>query len=343
MTLTQDTMPRDVTSLIPHGFRAWYQPVFTVLFLLGLGAALFYGVDAAALLRAFDHFSYGSLWWILAVAVVSLLVKSLRWHVLVARLVDGIPVRASVASYVGGQALVLLPGGFALRLWLLNRALGRSSQAGAAVLMQEFEELLSLMVLAAFALCAWEGNVAPLGAVLVVVACLAVVVTNDRLARACLRCAAPIRQLDGVVARLRHFRQQTRRLLNPKTMASSMALSLIGNLAGPVVLLLVWHGFGIQSSGISQASLVFSFSTLAGAVSPLPGGMGIAEIGLAGLMCGVLGSAVTANSAMAMGLVFRACTFLFSVALGLVTLVTLYAWSVVTLRSLQSRRVTTAA
>jgi uncharacterized protein (TIRG00374 family) len=80
---------------------------------------------------------------------------------------------------------------------------------------------------------------------------------------------------------------------------------------------LVLRGLGVPAGWdtLSKAVFILSFSTVIGAVSTLPGGLGAAEISIAGMLGLLL--TLPAGTAAAATLLIRFCTLWFGVALGL--------------------------
>ena len=71
---------------------------------------------------------------------------------------------------------------------------------------------------------------------------------------------------------------------------------------------------------LEEATFIFSFSTLAGAVSMLPGGLAATEGSMVALLQGGFALAPTPEAAAAVTLVIRACTLWFAVLLGAMAL-----------------------
>ena len=71
-------------------------------------------------------------------------------------------------------------------------------------------------------------------------------------------------------------------------------------------------GFG-AALPVLQATSIYGFSSVAGALSMLPGGLGVMEGSLAGLL---RGSGVARPEAVGATLIIRACTLWFAVAVG---------------------------
>ncbi|CUS88292.1 flippase-like domain-containing protein [Candidatus Kryptobacter tengchongensis] len=68
---------------------------------------------------------------------------------------------------------------------------------------------------------------------------------------------------------------------------------------------------------LNLATFIYSFSTLAGAISMLPGGLGFTEGSMSGLL---IFNKIPKNTAVAITIIIRFATLWFAVALGLIAL-----------------------
>jgi uncharacterized protein (TIRG00374 family) len=82
----------------------------------------------------------------------------------------------------------------------------------------------------------------------------------------------------------------------------------------------VVHGFSGASVNLQAATFIYASMTVAGALSFLPGGLGITEAGML-LMLGELGHGAGRGVAAAATFVTRLCTLWFAVVVGLIALV----------------------
>ena len=116
---------------------------------------------------------------------------------------------------------------------------------------------------------------------------------------------------------LREFYEGTYVLFRPKATVMAVSLGTVAWLGEGLAMYLVLLGLGI-SPGIQTAAIaifVLSFSTVIGAVSALPGGLGAAEVSITGLLALLL--QLPTSTATAATLIIRFGTLWFGVALGL--------------------------
>jgi len=72
-----------------------------------------------------------------------------------------------------------------------------------------------------------------------------------------------------------------------------------------------------SSASLLSSTFVFSFSSLAGAISMIPGGLGVAELSFAGLL---MLAGISRGIAAGATVIIRFCTLWFGVLVGLITL-----------------------
>ena len=116
---------------------------------------------------------------------------------------------------------------------------------------------------------------------------------------------------------LREFYEGSYALFRPRALLTAVGLGTISWLGEGIGFYLVLVGLGIAPgwSTLSIAVFVLAFSTVIGAVSALPGGLGASEASIAGMLVLLLG--LHRDTAAAATLIIRFATLWFAVALGL--------------------------
>ncbi|MEE9285952.1 MAG: lysylphosphatidylglycerol synthase transmembrane domain-containing protein [Dehalococcoidia bacterium] len=119
------------------------------------------------------------------------------------------------------------------------------------------------------------------------------------------------------------FYQSAFILLSPKPLLIAIAIGFVSWLGEGVALYYVLLGLGAENGWelVIKGAFILSITTLAGALFLAPGGLGVAEGGIAGLTQ-VL-TTLPREAAAAGALLIRLCTLWFGVALGIVALVAL--------------------
>jgi len=107
-------------------------------------------------------------------------------------------------------------------------------------------------------------------------------------------------------------------LLKPKLYAKSLGFSVTAWLLESLAVFLVFLGFEIDLS-LPSVILIFTVSSIIGGLSMLPGGIGLTEGGMVGLL---LLEGIDYTSAVSVVIMVRIVTLWYSVILGLIVLKT---------------------
>lgn len=302
-----------------------FRPRGLLLFLIA-AVLVFAVVSVASDVRAVGDRLGGFAWWAFAaalgLAVVNYLLRGVRWHLLLANRGIAVPRDDSAIVFVAGFALAITPGkvGELVKSYLL-RSLHQVPVARSApvVIAERVADLLALLVLAVI-------GVALYGVALELVVAAAAVVGLGMLVLAWPALAHRLGELATAPRRLARFRPRVRELVDgltalsrPGVMVWSTALSLAAWLAECVGFALIVDAFPGTSVPFGLAMLIYAATTIAGALSFLPGGLGVTEGAMALML--VQGShGVDAATAAAATILTRLATLWFAVGLGVVAM-----------------------
>ncbi len=275
------------------------------------------GPEVADALRGFEPLT---LQWMLLLGAASFVVRAVRWGALMR--VAGYPVRTTEALYlhISGQAMGVTPGrvGEIVKPWLARESAGMPMTRGVTLVFAErVADLIAVCVLAL-------GGLSALGGTTWVLATgIAVVVVGTALAGS--------GWFHGLALRAVRSRERARkREASAETIVNTLASALhLRVLAWSVpASVLAWglegvgfalclRAFGFDTLGMLAGISVYAVATIAGAFSFLPGGIGLTEASMAGVLVAA-GMPVAAASGAT--LIARVATLWWSVALGWVML-----------------------
>jgi uncharacterized protein (TIRG00374 family) len=288
------------------------------------GLALFADVrKVAAEITAF-HWPYAPL--ILGLTLFNYALRFLKWHYYI-RLIGARNIRwtDSLRLFVGGFPLALSPGKIAepMKAVWLRQYTGVPVARGIPVVAAErISDGLAVLLLSTLGVIAypqyWPGFVVVLAGLLGVI-----VVSQIRpLALWAIGLGEHLPLVSRVSHHLHEFYEGMYQLFGAKTMLIAVGLGMVSWLGEGIGFYFVLRGLGLPPSVqmLSVAVFVLSFSTIVGAVSSLPGGLGAAEVSIAGML------ALTLNTPQAIAasatLLIRFFTLWFGVALGMIVLFT---------------------
>jgi uncharacterized protein (TIRG00374 family) len=223
--------------------------------------------------------------------------------------------------FVAGFPLAVTPGkvGEALKgVWLNRRTDLPVGQGVSVVLAERISDGLAVLGLSTLGVIAypryWPGFAIVLAGLLGVV-----VFSQIRpLAMWALDLGDRAPLLRRFMGGIRDFYEGSFALFRPGVTLGAVALGMISWLGEGIGLYLILLGLGVPASSeaLAMAVFVLSFSTVIGAVSALPGGLGASEASIAGmlsLIAGLSGSVATSAT-----LLIRLATLWFAVFLGLI-------------------------
>ncbi|HXZ56334.1 MAG TPA: lysylphosphatidylglycerol synthase transmembrane domain-containing protein [Gaiellaceae bacterium] len=237
----------------------------------------------------------------LALTALNYLIRFGRWHVYLGRLGISVPLGRSFSIFVAGLTMTITPGklGEVLKCGLLRRGFGVPVRRSAPVVLAERVTDASGVVVLAVIAGARTDHWVLLVIALTGVAAIVAVVHSPLLGRFAAFGEAP---------------EAARKLLGGGLLAGMTAVSAASWFCECLAAYVCVRGLHLGLS-LADTVVVFSVGSLAGALSFLPGGLGVAEASMTGLIR-ALGDVSKAGAAAATVLI-RLATLWFAVALGL--------------------------
>ncbi len=240
----------------------------------------------------------------LALTALNYLIRFGRWELYLRRVGIVVPTGRSLAVFVAGLTMTITPGkaGEVLKCGLLRRSFDVPVRRSAPVVLAErVTDATGVVVLAVIAGARtdrWPLLVLALAGV----AAIVFVVHSPLLGRFAALGEAPV---------------AARQLLGARLLVAMTALSAVSWFFECLAAYVCVRGLDLDLS-LADTVVVFSLGSLAGALSFLPGGLGVAEASMTGLIR-ALGD-TTKVAAAAGTVLIRLATLWFAVALGLVGL-----------------------
>lgn len=282
-----------------------------------VGLALF--ADASRIAGRLAEISLRALAAVLGLSLVNYLLRFVRWELYLRHLGVRLRLVDSARVLLVGFVLSVTPGkaGELGKAWLVRElGGGPAMRAVPAVLAERVTDLLGVVLLVALGALAVPGGAWLAAGGLAVAALTTVLVGWRRGARAVLAAGSRLRWIGGHVHHLEELYERMRSLLTARMLLAGLALSLLAWGAEGVGLYVVLRSY-TADPGVLRSVFEYAVSTLAGAVSMLPGGLLAAEGSLAALLdVRGLEPAVAASATV----IIRAATLWFAVGLGLLAL-----------------------
>ena len=302
--------------------------VGAALVALVLSALSLFG-DVRHLSRALTDFAWPLAAPVLGLTVAGYVVRFARWQLYLRCL--GVPPLGTATSalvFGSGFSMAVTPGkmGEVIKAVLLRRLtstpVGRTT---AIVVAERITDVLGMLVLASIGLVSF-----PYGRPFIALAAAVTLVLVLLLRRPALLASwtRGLERLPGVGRKVHHATPLLRasgELLGPRPLAVGLGLGVVAWGCECIAFAIVLAGLGVPFSGhlVLAATFVLASSTLLGAVSMLPGGLGVAEAGLVGMLLLLLPRELDRGTAAAATLLIRFATLWFGMLLGLAALLAL--------------------
>jgi glycosyltransferase 2 family protein len=287
------------------------------------GIAVYVGFSIWANARevgaALGQFSWSAALAAAGLAACNYAVRWVRWEYYLRRLDLRIAARDSVLVFLAGFALTVTPGklGEAVKALLLRQSHGiPAARTAPIVIAERITDLIALLILALFGVFTFHVDKRFLAAGAIAVGLGLAFIGSETLAGWLFGLAERLPRFARFVPKLREFHASATTLLKPLPLVVTTALSVGSWFLECLAFWTVVHGFPGASLSLQAGTFIYSSMTVAGALSFLPGGLGVTEAGMLALL-GTFGSGIGRGTAAAATFVTRACTLWFAVAIGL--------------------------
>jgi uncharacterized protein (TIRG00374 family) len=296
-------------------------PIFSKRFFLflSLGVGVFLGLSLygnwRAVSKAFHSFSYWTLPVILGLAFMNYLSRFWRWELYLRRVNISLTGKDSFFIFMSGLVMTVTPGkmGELLKSYLLNE--GHQvplTRSGPIVLAERFTDLLAVYLLTLLGSISFAYGAGILWGGLSVLVLSLLPLIFPSLFQGLLRILKRFSWGRGLESPLQEAYGTLHDLMGFRLLLGASLLGLVAWFFECLAFQMVFSGLGLEIS-LFKATFIYAFSTLAGALSMLPGGIGAAEGSMAGLLLMIQIPKAQATTAT---IIIRICTIWFAVILG---------------------------
>ena len=305
--------------------------VLSLVFGVLVVAALSLVADSRQLAATLRGFAWGLVPAILGLTLFNYALRFLKWQYYLRRIgVRDLGTRDSFGIFFSAFTMVMTPGkvGELLKSYLLRRVAGTPVAASAPIIVAErLTDGLAMVGLAALGLTSVRFGWPVLALTLVGGVVGVAVVQHRPLAERLLAAGerSRVRALATRMHHLREFYESAYELLRPGPFGLAVAIGFVSWFGECVAFYLVLLGLGLPASWslLIAATAILALATLIGSVSMLPGGLGVADASIAGMLLLVvtpLTALMTRDVAVAASLLIRFATLWFGVLFGAMVL-----------------------
>lgn len=261
----------------------------------------------------------------IGLACLNYVVRFVRWELYLRAVGVRVPLGQSALVFVAGFMMSVTPGkvGELVKAALLKATSNAPVDRVAPVVVAErLTDLVALVVLGIAGAFAYGEQIPLVVATSVVVAVGLLVVMFRPLARAAIALVGklPPRKIFGKVGpRLTDMYEHLYALIRPARLVWATALGALAWLCECVGFWLIVNGFPGADLSLGLATFIYALTTVAGALSFLPGGLGVAEATMTAMLVRLIGK----STSVAATIVTRLCTLWFAMVIGVFALLAL--------------------
>ncbi|MEM1029171.1 MAG: lysylphosphatidylglycerol synthase transmembrane domain-containing protein [Myxococcota bacterium] len=307
---------------VPDLARLVRRIVVVMLAAVGLYGALVLFRGLSQVGREFASFA----WWTFAAACglsfANYILRFFKWSYYLKVLdIEGVPPGESFLTFLSGFVLTVTPGkvGEVFKSLVLHQTRGVPIERSAPIVVAErVTDLIGVIAMIAFGSLGFDGGLVWAAAGSAVVLALLVFVASPDLAGILLgmlpRLPGPAGRVGArLEPRIATALGQLRTLCSPRRLVWPTLLSVLGWSLEGVGLWVILGGFG-QTTSLPLSAFFYATATLAGALIPLPGGLGVTDKLLEEQLAYLGGCDPTAATAAM--LLVRLATLWFAVVVG---------------------------
>jgi uncharacterized protein (TIRG00374 family) len=293
---------------------------------VALGVAVFAGLsvmaDVSELRDRLSDFHWGALALAVSLALLNYGLRFIRWHLYLRGQGLSVPPRLSFLVFISGFALSVTPGkvGELIKCYLLRHLGGVPVARSAPILLAErVTDLIALLLLGLGGVLTYGVARSMVGAGLAAVAAGLLILAWPRVGRAVIDLVTTPSRLRRLRERLHELHRNLAAMLRPWPLSWATSLGVCAWLAECVGFALIVAGFPGTTVPVGLAILIYAATTIAGALSFLPGGLLVTEAAMTGLLVAA-SHGVDQPTATAATILTRLATLWFAVLLGVLAL-----------------------
>ncbi len=294
-----------------------------ILIGLLLGVIVYAGLgmltDAREVLEEARRFPVGVFAGAIALTLVNYALRFFKWHLYLRKLEFEVPIAESVTVFVAGMVMAVTPGkiGEVLKSFLLRESRSVPVASTAPIVVAErMTDLLGMILIAAVGVVSFDYGRTILGVTLVMLVVAIVVLNQRELVLSWLEWSEKLPVVGGGREKLEEAYRSMHSLVDLPILAGTTLISAAAWSMEGVAL--YWILVALEADGVTVYAtfFVYAITTIAGAVSFLPGGLGVTEGGMIVLLTDLLEYFEHASPATLATYLIRFATLWFGVLAG---------------------------
>lgn len=294
-----------------------------LIFSLLLTAIIFFAIavyaDLNSVVDSFKNFNWLLLPLVLLLSFGNYVIRFFKWDYYLRLLKIKIPLIQSIKIFFSGLSMSASPGkmGEVLKSFLLKEIFNEPISKTASIIFAErLTDFLSLTFLTILGIYVFNYSAIWIYLVLLFFTMLLIIISNRSIAEFFINIANRSSFIKSHSSKVINLYESAFTLLRPKPLIRMILLSIFSWFFECFAFYLILINFDLNVT-ILFSTFVYALSTIAGAVSMLPGGLGVTEGSLSLIL---ISNGIPKETAVASTLIIRVVTLWFAVLLGSIIL-----------------------
>ncbi len=233
--------------------------------------------DFNKLTTALSNFYWPYLFILFALTTANYLIRFIKWDYFLKKAGIHLPLKENLFIFASGLSMIITPGkiGEIWKAWLIKDIEGTErSKTIPVVIIERITDVLGLVILSFAGALYYKQDLLLILAFPAIILIFLSAIKSRPISKLII---SKLESKTGKYAEnIKTMHKTFQKTLEPKGMIAMSLLSAVAWLFECIGLYLVILGFGHYISML-HATFIFSFASLAGAISMLPGGLGVAE------------------------------------------------------------------
>lgn len=275
-------------------------------------------LDFNKVVESFRYFNWLLIPVLLVLSLGNYFTRFFKWQYYLGQIKVNLNIKDSLSIFMSGLIMSVTPGKFGelLKSYLVKQVNGTTiSKTAPIVFAERATDFLSLTLIALIGAYYFDYGKSVILIILFALLLLIFILTNKKIADTLLDWISRIKFFSNHLQKIRNAYDSSFILFNFKALTTMTALSIVSWGFECVGFYLILSNYQSQID-LLWSFFSYSFSTIVGAVSMLPGGIGITEGSLTLLL---IGKGFSNNDALAATFIVRVVTLWFAVLVGVVS------------------------
>ena len=286
-----------------------------LLFAVAVYLVMIIYANLGDLLSALAKFNWVFIPVMIILVTIAYFIRFIKWDLFLKNVDVHLPLKENLFVFFSGLSMTITPAkaGEIWKGWLINDINGEKlSKTVPVVIVDRLTDLLGLIILSLSGIIYYKSGIYILLILVIIFICFIVAIKSETISNRLISILE--KRASKYSHDIKQMHQSFKKSMEVKYLIGMSAISVLAWFMECLAMFFVIYGFG-QSVGIVLSTFIYSFASLAGAVSMIPGGLGVAEATLSGIL---VFFGLNSSVAIGIALIIRLGTLWYGAILGFV-------------------------